>query len=299
MADIPFIRDFEPKYGALVRISKNVRRLVANNSGPFTAWGTNVYVVGKDEVFVFDPGPNLNAHFEVLLQSLGNEKVNGIFITHHHMDHSPLAARLAQHFGCLTYGIGAPEKPAAGQDIKLEAGEDYSFQPKVTIKDGQVFTGNGWSIEAVHTPGHTSNHVCYGVLGDNGLICGDHIMGWATSVVIPPDGDMDDYLRSLQKVQLRNYDVLWPGHGAPIDQPARFIRAYIDHRQKRNMQILQQLGKGQRRIKDIVPVIYADTDPGLYPAASISVLSHMIFLIKSGKVIGDGPPGLKTSYHLA
>lgn len=287
-ASIPFIRDFDPQYGQLVPISANVRRLVANNSGRFSAWGTNVYVVGQNEVNVIDPGPNNDEHFQTLIRTLGEERVTRVFVTHHHMDHSPMADRLAAHFDCKTYGYGPPKRQLVGGNVRLEAGDDLTFCPRVKVRDGEVFEGAGWSIEAVYTPGHTSNHVCYAVQPDNGLICGDHVLGWSTSVVSPPDGDMGEYLHSLQKVSDRNYATLWPGHGAAIPDTQRFIKAYIDHRHERNAQILAQLKLGQTNIKKMVPVLYADIDKGLYPAACHSVFAHMIHMVKTGEVVCDG-----------
>jgi glyoxylase-like metal-dependent hydrolase (beta-lactamase superfamily II) len=181
----------------------------------------------------------------------------------------------------------------------MEAGDDQNFTPQVRIKDGEVFTGQNWSIEAVFTPGHTSNHVCYAVQDDHGLICGDHIMGWSTSIISPPDGDMGDYLQSLQKVLDRNYTTLWPAHGAPIEEPAPFIRAYIAHRQARNTQILDLMKSGETSIKAMVPLMYTDVDKFLHPAACHSVLAHMVHMVKTGQIVCDGLPSLDATYRLS
>ncbi len=296
---IPYIRDFDPAYGHLVRMYDNVRRLTANNPSPFSAWGTNVYVVGKDEVNIIDPGPNNDEHFETLIHALKDECVTRVFVTHHHLDHSPMANRLAAHYGCQTYGFGPPRHLPVSNDIHLEEGDDLHFSPEIKIHDGQMFEGKGWTIEAIHTPGHTSNHVCYAVQGDNALICGDHVMAWSTSVISPPDGDMGEYLHSLQKILDRNYATLWPGHGAAITDTAPFIRAYIAHRHERNTQILAQLKDGQSQIKDMVPIMYADVDKRLYPAACHSVLAHIIHMVKNGVVVCADEPGLDSQYTLA
>lgn len=296
---IPFIRDFDPQYGQLVSVSDNVRRLVANNPGRFSAWGTNIYVVGHNEVSIIDPGPDTDAYFQTLISALNGERVTRVFVTHHHSDHSPMANRLAAHFGCPTLGFGPPRRQLASGNVVLEAGDDLAFSPQVKINDGEVFEGDGWNIEAVFTPGHTSNHVCYAVQGDEGLICGDHILGWATSVVIPPDGDMGEYLHSLEKVLARQYRVLWPGHGAAITDTKSFIKAYIAHREARNAQILAQLKTGQSQIKKMVPILYADVDKGLYPAASLSVLAHLIHMVQTGLVDCHGAPDLDSQYQLA
>lgn len=297
---IPYIREFEFTRGVLQPVSANVRRLVANNPGPFSGWGTNVYVIGHGTVCVIDPGPDNDAHFANLLEQLGGETVSRVFVTHHHMDHSPMAPRLAAHFGCKTYGFGPPLTQSPGGNVRLEAGDDLRFAPDVRLDDGQTFAlAEGGHIEAVHTPGHTSNHVCYAVLPDNGLVCGDHIMAWATSVVSPPDGNMRAYLDSLEKVLGRQYDTLWPAHGAPITDPAPFIRAYIAHRHARNAQIIECLRAGQSKISAMVPVIYADVDKRLHPAACHSVLAHMIYMLEKGEVTCSGTPGLGSDYFLA
>jgi glyoxylase-like metal-dependent hydrolase (beta-lactamase superfamily II) len=296
---IPFIRDFDPQYGTLVRLGTHIRRLVAHNPNPFSAWGTNVYVIGQGEVSIIDPGPNNDTYFETLIRALGQERVSRVFVTHHHLDHSPMAARLAAHYGCKTYGYGTPTFPPYGGEVRMEAGDDMAFIPDITLTDGQVFDGPDYHIEAIHTPGHTSNHVCYAVLEDNGLVCGDHVMAWSTSVISPPDGDMGDYLASLQKVQERNFAVLWPGHGAPIPKPTDFIDAYIAHRHDRNAQILDQLAQGQYNIKAMVPRLYADVDVRLHPAACHSVLAHLIHMVKTGKVVCKDAPGLDSQYRLS
>ncbi len=298
-AAIPYIRDFEPRYGQLVRIAPHVRRLVANNPGRFSGWGTNVYVIGSGAVSIVDPGPDTAEHFATLKAVLQDERVERVLVTHHHLDHSPLAPRLAAHYGCKTYGFGPPLHALAGGEVRLEAGDDHRFAPDVRIGDGTVFAGDGWSIEAVHTPGHTSNHMCYAVQPDNGLICGDHVLAWSTSVVSPPDGDMGAYLRSLEMVRQRGFAQLWPGHGPAVTDPAPFIDAYIAHRHARNRQILEALQEGHSRIKQMVPRIYADVDKRLYPAACHSVLAHMIQMVRDGRVACDGAPELDSDYRLA
>ncbi len=296
---IPYVRDFDPQYGTLVSVSDRVRRLTANNPGPFTAWGTNVYVVGRGQVDIIDPGPNTDEHFEVLIRAIGEERVGRVFVTHQHSDHSPMAHRLASHFGCQTYGFGPAVCQETLDGADMEAANDVDFMPDICVQDEQLFKSDGWSILALHTPGHTSNHVCYAVPEDNGLMCADHIMGWATSVVIPPDGDMGDYMHSLHKIMDRKFAVLWPGHGAGISDPDPFIRAYIAHRNNRNAQILGLLKAGQSQIKAMVRILYAETDPRLHPAASLSVLAHIIHMVKTDLVVCDGAPGLDSTFCLS
>ena len=244
---IPFVREMAFEYGVPQQVSPLIRRIVANNPGSFTYLGTGVYVVGHGEVAVIDPGPNDKAHVDGLIAALAGEKVTHIFVTHGHMDHSPAARPLAAATGARIYACGEPVIPT-DSEVRMEAGDDLSFRPDVEIEDGQVFTGNGWTIEAVSTPGHTSHHTAYALREENALFPGDHIMGWSTTVISPPDGDMDDYFNSLFKVRDRDYDALWPTHGPPIKGNVRaFIQAYIDHRIAREEQILDQLRQGARR----------------------------------------------------
>lgn len=298
-SSIPYIRDFKFVYGKAERISANVRRLTANNPGPFTGWGTNVYLVGESELAIIDPGPDTDDHFEVLLKAVGTKSVSNIFVTHHHRDHSPMAPRLGEHFKCQTIGFGSPLNSANAQAGGFEEADHADFVPDVIAQDKQVFTGDGWWIKCLHTPGHTSNHMCYAVIPDNGLICGDHVLAWSTSVVIPPDGNMADYMSSLALVKQQNFAELWPGHGPAITDPKPFLEAYIQHRMLRDQQILLQLQTGPKTIKQLVPIIYADIDIKLYPAASISMLSHLIRLCQIGQVKCDGKPGLGRIWSLA
>jgi len=290
-AKIPFVRDLEFEYGAPRQISPLVRRIVANNPGPFTFTGTGVYVIGRGQVAVIDPGPDQPGHLDVLLEALAGETVSHIFATHAHQDHSPMARPLAKATGATIYACGTPVI-ATESEVRMEAGDDLGFRPDVSVEDGQVFRGPDWSIEAVFTPGHTSHHTAYALLEENALFPGDHIMGWSTTVISPPDGNMTDYLRSLEKVRDRNYDILYPTHGPEVRDPGPFIQAYIDHRLERERQILDQLAAGRRTIREIVPLIYADVDRRLHPAACHSVMAHVYHLINTGRARCDGIMGL-------
>jgi glyoxylase-like metal-dependent hydrolase (beta-lactamase superfamily II) len=181
----------------------------------------------------------------------------------------------------------------------MEAGDDDAFRVDVSICEGAVVEGRGWTIEAIPTPGHTSNHICYALKEENALFCGDHIMGWSTTVISPPDGDMGDYFRSLETIKARGFDTLWPTHGPPIREPEPFIDAYIAHRRAREAQILDALGDGMTGIREMVPVLYKDVDPRLHPAAAHSVLAHMIQLVREGRVRTDGEPTVDADYRLA
>ncbi len=295
---IPFVRELDFEYGRCDQVSPLIRRVIARNPGPFTFTGTGVYIVGRGQVAVIDPGPDQPEHFEALKAALTGEQVTHVLVTHHHLDHSPLAHPLALAFGARVHGLPAPAPHASDAPALEEAGDDR-FRPDVIVADGDTLAGPGWTLEAVTTPGHTSNHVCFALKEENALFSGDHVMGWSTTVITPPDGDMGDYLASLEKVKARGFSTLWPTHGAPVRDVAPFIDAYIAHRRAREAQILEALGAGLVTIKAMVPSLYAAVDPRLHPAAAHSVLAHMIQLVREGRVVSSGEPNLETAYRLA
>jgi glyoxylase-like metal-dependent hydrolase (beta-lactamase superfamily II) len=291
---IPFVREMDFAYGEAAQVSPLIRRVIAENPGPFTFRGTGTYLVGSGEVAVIDPGPDDPAHLKALLRALDGERVTAILTTHTHLDHSPLAAALAKATGAPVHGLPAPRTPEAA--IRLDEGHDRAFAPDVLVADGDRILGPGWTLEAVFTPGHASNHICYALIEENALFSGDHVMGWSTTVVSPPDGDMADYLASLEKVAERGFSALWPTHGPPVLEVEPFLAAYRAHRLEREDQILAAVARGRARIPDMVREIYADVDPRLHPAAAHSVLAHLIKLAKEGRVISDGPPGPAAAY---
>jgi glyoxylase-like metal-dependent hydrolase (beta-lactamase superfamily II) len=294
---IPFVRDIDVEYGRVDQVSPLIRRVTANNPGPFTFKGTGVYIVGRGEVAVIDPGPDLAEHLEALTAALAGETVTAILTTHTHSDHSPLARPLAARTGGTIYGRAAPE--AAEGAVRLDEDHHGGFVPDISVADGQRIAGPGWTLEAIATPGHISNHVCYALLEENALFSGDHVMGWSTTVISPPSGDMTDYYASLDKVAARGFSTLWPTHGPPITEVAPFLAAYKAHRLDRERQILEQLAAGHGRIGEMVPAMYAAVDPRLHPAAAHSVLAHMIHLTRQGVVACDGEPGPDSLYRLA
>ena len=299
---IPFIRTFEFDYGVAAQLSPLVQRVIADNPGPFTYTGTGVFIIGTKSVCVIDPGPTTPDHIAAIDHALEGRTVSHVLVTHHHVDHSPLAKPLAAKHGCKVYGFGLQPTPPQDGEVRLEAGDDLTFMPDIEIRDGHIIKGDGWTIEAIHTPGHTSNHLCYALHEENTLFSGDHIMGWSTSVVSPPDGHMGDYLKSLNTVLDREFDILRPTHGAAITDVRPFVQAYIDHRLVRENQILNALGSGLGKISDIVALLYKDVDKRLHPAAAHSVWSHMIHLRETGRVsyVGaDGKDSLRQSYQLA
>lgn len=295
---IPFVRDMSFAYGEAQQVSALITRVVADNPGPFTFRGTGVYIVGREEVAVIDPGPDDAPHLDALKRALAGKRVSHIFVTHRHLDHSPAARPLAAATGAKIYASGIAPRFSA-DDFVAEAGDDLGFKPDVVVKDGDTFRGAGWTLEAIMTPGHTSDHMCLALREENALFSGDHVMGWSTTVVSPPDGDMTAYLASLDKIAARGFATLWPTHGPPVTDVAPFLAAYRAHRLDREAQIIARLEAGQKRIKDMVPVMYAAVDPGLYPAAAHSVLAHMIRLVQSGRVQTSGAPGLDSDYTLS
>ena len=295
---IPFVKTIEFEYGRSDQISPLIRRVIARNPGSFTYTGTGVYIIGQGEVAVIDPGPELEEHFDAVKAALEGETVTHVLVTHSHADHSPLARPLAEWAGCQIYAKG----PAVPTDsaVRMEAGDDLSFMPDVRIGDGWTCSGPGWTLEAIETPGHTSNHVCYALQEENSLFSGDHIMSWSTSIVSPPDGSMGSYMDSLRKVQTRDFGTIYPSHGAPIKEDANgYIEAYIQHRQKRENAILDALAAGETTIIDIVRRVYTDVDQSLYPAACHSVLAHMIHLHGRGLITcNSNEAQIDSTYHL-
>ncbi|MBL6691358.1 MAG: MBL fold metallo-hydrolase [Pseudomonadales bacterium] len=287
---IPFVWEYDFEYATLEELTPLIRRVTARNPSGFTFHGTGTYVIGRGNVAVIDPGPLDDEHIEALKASLAGETVTHILITHTHFDHSPAAAPLKEFWGTKTYGFGPHGAGKAEEGVKIEEGGDMDFVPDVVCRDGDMIEGDGWTIECVHTPGHTSNHLCFALKEENALFTGDHVMGWSTSVIGPPDGDMTAYMESLEKLLKRDEDTYWPTHGTCIKDVKTFVQAFIDHRLDRERQILECLGNGYSKITDMVPVMYTETDKALYPAAAHSVLAAMIRMIDTDQVTCDSNP---------
>ncbi len=298
MAEIPFVYEFDFQYGALERITPHVRRLIAKNPSPFTFRGTGTYVIGEGNVAVIDPGPLDDAHVSALIESLAHETVTHILITHTHMDHSPAAAPLKEATGAKTYGYGPHGAGKLAEGVPVEEGGDMAFEPDVVLRDGDVIEGDGWTMEAVYTPGHTSNHLCFALKEERALFTGDHVMGWSTSIISPPDGDMTAYMDSLDKLLARDDEIYWPTHGTSIDDPKPFVHAFIEHRLERERQIVDCLEKNVSRIEDMVPLMYTELDEKMYGAAARSVFAAMQRLTDAGKVRCDGEPAIGATYSL-
>ena len=302
MNAIPFVKDVAFDYGRPDRLSPLIRRVICNNPGPFTFTGSGTYIIGPDEgpLAVIDPGPDDPAHLAALLEAAGGARVSYVLITHTHKDHCGGARAFADRVGAPIAGAGPHPVPDKKHDAPaLEEGADYRYLPDETSTDGARLSGGPWTIEVVATPGHLSNHLCFALLEERTLFTGDHVMGWSTTVVAPPDGDMGDYLASLEKLLARDDALYLPTHGAPIEKPKLFVRAIRTHRLMRDAQIVEQLRQGRRRIREIVPRIYADIDKRLHGAAALNVQAHLIRLVKTGAVVCDSEPAMESEYRLA
>ncbi len=293
---IPFVRAIEFEYGVIQRVSPLIRRIVARNPSPFTFRGTGTYVIGRGEVAVVDPGPALPEHVDALLAALGGETITHQLITHTHLDHSPAARLVKQAVGAPTYGFGPHGSGPAESGPKVEEGGDRDFRPDVVLGDGDAVEGAGWRMTAVHTPGHTSNHLCFALAGERALFTGDHVMGWSTSVISPPDGDMAAYLASLRRLLGRDDLVYWPTHGPPVREPGPFVRAFIAHREEREAQIADCLRRGADTIERMVETMYADVPGHLHPAAARTVLAHLVHMVAEGRAACDGRPAADARY---
>ena len=289
-------KNFEPNYKIAEVVDTNVKRLLAPNPSPFTFQGTGTYLIGNKEIAIIDPGPRIESHVENLLSIIDKDILIHIFITHTHADHSPAAELIKKERKAITYGYGA--YPFEKYDTNFEEGHDLNFKPDIILKDGEVIKKKDWTIRAIHTPGHTSNHMCFGLEENSILFTGDHIMGWSTTVIIPPDGDMTDYIKSLEKVLLFNYKTFFPTHGAPIEEPKRFVRALIGHRKMREKQILNELKKTPLYIEEMVRKFYKSTDKRLWPAAEKSLLASLLSLKKKGMLSNESNKKSKSKWQL-
>ncbi|HEY5048589.1 MAG TPA: MBL fold metallo-hydrolase [Rhizomicrobium sp.] len=296
---IPLDRKFDAPYGESVPVSPLIHRVLAPNPGPFTFRGTGVYIVGAHDVAVIDPGPDIPQHVEALKRALQGKRVTHILVTHTHSDHSPAASPLKQWSGAKTYAFGPHGSGKAEEGIRVEEGGDMNFVPDIRARDGDIIQGNGFTFECVFTPGHTSNHMGFALREEKALFTGDHVMGWSTTVVAPPDGDMRAYMASLRKLLARDDAILWPTHGGPVRDPKPFLQAYIDHRLEREAQILCCLRENISTIPEMVARLYTDVDPRLHPAAAHSVLAHLIQLTGERRVIAEPTVGPKAAYRIA
>lgn len=299
--DIPFNKDFPLKPGVVEEVVPGVRRVLCNNPSPFTFTGTVSYIVGRGKVAIIDPGPDDEAHAKALLDAVRGETVSHILVTHTHRDHSPNTGRIKAATGATVYAEGphrASRPRHESEKFTTESGADRDFVPDVKIADGDVITGEGWALEAVATPGHTANHLAFAWPERKLSFVGDHVMGWSTSIVSPPDGSMVDYMASLETLAARDETLYFSGHGPEVPDAQRFVRFLIRHRKGREASILHRLAKGEADIPTMVRAIYIGIDPRLMTAAGYSVLAHLEDLVARGVVATEGDPTIDARYRL-
>lgn len=282
------------------RVTPLIRRVIAPNPGAFTYKGTCSYVVGAGEVAIIDPGPDNPRHVDALLRAIEGEKLVCILVTHTHRDHSPAARALkkatgAKIMGCARY---APRTDIRVAEPGLDASHDMAHAPDVVMREGDRVELGSATIEALETPGHTQNHLCFALLEEKALFTGDHIMGWSTTVVAPPDGSMIDYMASIERLRRRHDEIYWPGHGDPVRDPSRYLRALAHHRRTREAAILQRLEAGDDTIAAMVARIYENVDRRLHGAAALNVLAHLEDLVARELVASDRPLSLTGRYSL-
>ena len=290
---VPYVRDLEFTYGEVAQVSPLIRRVIAHNPSVFTFHGTGTYIVGRGNVAIIDAGPDLAGHVDAVLAAVRGETVTHLVVTHTHIDHSPATRHIKAATGAPSYGFGPH---GGGEGPAVEEGADRDFVPDHRVEDGAAIQGDGWTLEAVHTPGHTSNHLCFALAEERALFSGDHVMGWSTTVVSPPDGDMGAYMASLDKLKARNETTYWPTHGPPIPKPQRFVGKLLSHRRQREAEILSAVAGGAATIPEIVALRYRGLDPRLRPAAARTVLAHLIHLVESGRVACPGKPDEDACY---
>jgi glyoxylase-like metal-dependent hydrolase (beta-lactamase superfamily II) len=322
MPAIPYVHETAPPYGMAEWVSPLVRRVVAHNPSKFTYHGTGTYLIGRGSVAVIDPGPESAAHTDAILAALEpGEQITHLVITHTHSDHSPGARLLQERTGAPTYGFGphgavpvddptdvitfgdaeadgtAPASKPAG--IELREGADTDFVPDIVLGDGDAVLGHGWTLRAVFTPGHTSNHLCFDLVDERTLFTGDHVMGWSTSVIGPPDGSLGQYLDSLRRLLQRQDLHYRPTHGPVIDEPRKLVAAYLAHREERTEQIVAALRTGPTTIAKLVPSIYESVSKGLWRPAAASMYAHMLQLVEDGRVVATEPGRRTSTFALA
>lgn len=275
----------EPPTGVAIELEPLVARVLAPNPSPFTHTGTQTHIVGRDALAVIDPGPDDRAHLEALRRAIGGRPVSAILVTHHHRDHSPATRPLADATGAPI--VGAAPVHLRDDGPRADAAFDADYAPDRVLTDGEAVEGDGWTLRAVATPGHTSNHLSFALEGAGALFSGDHVMGWSTSVVSPPDGNMTAYMASLEKLLARDDRVYYPGHGEQVVEPRRWVRGLLGHRRQREGQIMRFLATRAHAVPDLARAMYAGLDPRLLPAAERSVLAHLIDLERRGLALPD------------
>ena len=298
-AELAFNRSVHVDYGVAEEIAPGVRRIVANNPGPYTFLGTNTYLIGSGEVAVIDPGPADEAHIAAIADAMRGERLTHILITHSHRDHCdgalPLQARLGGEI--VAYGPTGTAR-GAGTPGLGDAFVDSAFRPDRPVKDGDTVKGNGFALDVLHMPGHAPDHLCFALVGKRTVFTGDHVMGWNTTVIAPPEGNMADFLASLERLMKRHDKVFLPAHGGRIETPQRVVRAYITHRKWREQNILACLDEGVCTIPRIVAKLYGALDAELKDAAALSVLAHLEHLIARDMVTAEGARDRLSAFYV-
>ena len=297
MAQIPFVRDHDFEYGQIEVLAPGIRRLTARNPSAFTYHGTGTYIIGTGTVAVIDPGPDDPPHLDALIRGLEGERISHILVTHCHLDHSPGARALQGACDAPTYAFGPHGATSEQRDADSEEGVDVDFDPDVQLVHGQHFGVGKMEVECIHTPGHTSNHMCFALPASGDVFSGDHVMAWSTSVIIPPDGNMADYLNSLQLMLERNDKCYWPTHGPALRTPAAYVEALIAHRHQRMDDILELLAQGPMCTAQMVKPLYPGLDPRLIGGASRSILASLLYLIDKGQIESSGDIPLQSTYR--
>ncbi len=293
-----------PVYGTPVEVAKDIRRLLCPNPSPMTYHGTNTYIVGRTDLAIIDPGPQNAEHLRALLASVEpGQRITHILVTHSHLDHSPLAAELSQRTGAPIYAYGSSTKGRSAIMAQIaEAGLagggegiDRDFVPDHTLADGEILSGSDWQLEVIHTPGHLGNHISLAL----GVCCftGDHVMGWSSSLVSPPDGDLTDFMASCARLQSRDWSVFLPGHGDPVWEPKLRLEWLVSHRRAREASIREQLSQGAATAAQLARSTYVDTPPALLPAAERNVFAHLVDLHQQNEVSCSGPLGISAIFH--
>jgi len=289
------MQEFSPPYGEIETLSPLIRRITANNPAPYTFKGTGTFIVGHGTVAVIDPGPDMPDHINAIMTSLKGEEISHILVTHNHKDHSPGSDLLSELSGAKIYAFDVGHQKYSEPD--LEEGLDKNFKPDVILNDGDFIEGESWTIEAVHTPGHLSNHLCFSLHQEKALFTGDHVMGWSTTIVSPPDGNMQDYLNSLEKMMLRDDEIYYPTHGIPIEKPMKFIRQLFAHRLRRDKEIIRAMENGAHTVEDMLAKVYPKIKKELHVAASRTIFAHLIRLVDLGEVKCVGAVSESARYH--
>tara|TARA_R110002096_G_scaffold435828_1_gene663718 strand:- start:24608 stop:25486 length:879 start_codon:yes stop_codon:yes gene_type:complete len=288
------MQDFSPPYGEIEVISPLIRRITAPNPAPYTFKGTGTYIIGHGDVAVIDPGPHIQDHIDAIMAGLNGESITHILVTHNHQDHSPGARPLAAICGAKIYAFDVGNQLYSAPDA--EEGLDKDFCPDVILRNGDEILGGDWTIEVVHTPGHLSNHICFGLREEKALFTGDHVMGWSTTIISPPDGNMQDYLDSLKMMLGRDDEIYYPTHGLPIENPLSFVKQLLGHRLRRDKEIIRALEECTLSIEELVGKIYPGLDQKLHLAASRTLFAHLIRLAALGEINSDSVPSETSLY---